>query len=141
MTIYTSYYAKLQHKSELFEDKELIVTSNTISRYLPKEQREKLVTTYQSVFKPGDILYSTPKDENGKIDEDIYTKAYLELLRNNYRVHANLFEQVIELAEQNDIVLFCWEKSGKFCHRHLLACYLTVLALEKDILLCVKELQ
>ncbi len=53
--------------------------------------------------------------KNGKISEEQFIERYYAEVLNNLDAK-QVYE---ELGE--DAVLLCWEKSGSFCHRHLVA--------------------
>lgn len=54
---------------------------------------------------------------------DEYLRLYDEILANQdaYKV----IEQIESLSEGKDVALCCYEKPGDFCHRHILAKWLT----------------
>jgi len=55
---------------------------------------------------------------NEKLSDDWYTRKYNETVLNN-------LDPVTILKEFGDNkILLCWEKPGKFCHRHLIADWL-----------------
>ena len=56
------------------------------------------------------------KEDN---DEDFYTERYKE------EVLAKLDPKVVYAELGSDAVLLCWEAPGKFCHRHLVAQWLS----------------
>ncbi len=56
--------------------------------------------------------------KNNLINEVEYTEQYYKEVLNNLDAR-QIYE---ELGE--DAVLLCWEKSGSFCHRHLVADWL-----------------
>ena len=60
-------------------------------------------------------------------DTETYTNMYDGIL-------AKLDPQRV-LRDLNDAIVLCWEKPGKFCHRHLVAKWL-----EKETGLIVKEI-
>ena len=50
-----------------------------------------------------------------------YIKEYAKILQKNFAEIEKFLYWAI--ADQRDIILLCWEASGKFCHRHLFAEY------------------
>lgn len=72
------------------------------------------------VLAPGYWFFKKYKDENDEKyhDEVFYTEQYYREVLDKLNPH-----QVLrDLGE--DAVLLCWEKSGEFCHRHLVADWL-----------------
>ena len=56
-------------------------------------------------------------------DERYYVEHFVRCLR--YSLNQNdVVEDLFELAENSDIALVCYEKTGDFCHRHLVASWL-----------------
>jgi uncharacterized protein (DUF488 family) len=62
-------------------------------------------------------------------DEEFYTKQYYKEVLNN------LDAKVVYNELGKNSVLLCWEKTGKFCHRRLVAEWL-----EKELGIEIKEL-
>ena len=62
--------------------------------------------------------YSLLKKYKEDLDEDFYTKEYNEIL-------AKLNPETVYEELGPDVVLLCWELSGKFCHRRLVAKWLS----------------
>lgn len=65
--------------------------------------------------------------KQGEITEEEYTKQYLHHLDNDVqwsKVWKKL-KQISAKYDGSDLVLCCYEKAGDFCHRHILAEYLT----------------
>ena len=56
--------------------------------------------------------------KNGKLSENDYEEKYMNYIVNKFDPK----ELYFWLGEES--TLLCWEKSGKFCHRHLLARWL-----------------
>ena len=107
MKVYTSYFANSKNLS-----KEGIVVIS-IARYSPKwfsGQR------YTKVAPTGWML-------SNNCTHDQYLRSYDNILR-----HLNpneVIREVGELSQGRDVALCCYEKPGDFCHRHLLADWLT----------------
>lgn len=59
--------------------------------------------------------------ENG--DNDFYIDKYNSCVLNIYQA-ADIVEQLWQLSRGKDVALVCYEKDGKFCHRHLVAKWL-----------------
>lgn len=58
------------------------------------------------------------KWKDGVINEEEYGEEYFK------KLEIVSIEKFIEWVGDRDIVLLCYEKSGEFCHRHLLAEFL-----------------
>lgn len=107
MKIYTSYFGNLKTLG-----KENIVPIS-IARYSPKWFNGYRYTT---VAPTGYML-------SGACKHDEYLRKYEEILRNlTPQVVVNTLEQI---SRGKDVALCCYEKPGDFCHRHLLADWLT----------------
>lgn len=75
-----------------------------------------------SIFAPA---WSYVRDhQTGKITDAQYTNLYHKDMLASY--HANK-QAWLEVLNRSEVVLVCFCKSGKFCHRHLLVQYLTKL--------------
>lgn len=58
-----------------------------------------------------------------KCSHDEYLKRYDEILGNQ---DANqIVERITNLSDGHDVALCCYEKPGVFCHRHILARWIT----------------
>ena len=67
------------------------------------------------------------KWKQGEITEEEYKEQYIHRLDNEVqwsKVWKKL-KQISAKYENSDLVLCCFEKAGDFCHRHVLAEYLT----------------
>ena len=106
--IYTGYFAKLKTYIEAG------LTPISISRWPPNWfEGEKC----SALAPPVELLkgYKT-----GKINEEQYKQIYLsDLDRTDIRTVLDY------IAKGRDIVLCCYEKPDAFCHRHVLAEYVT----------------
>ena len=99
--------------------------------------RKELVldTTYKTGFGLGKVF--APEKElvwlykNQKIDWLEYRERYLKLLRSRYADNSEAFTMVLEGVD--DLVLMCYCKAGKNCHRLLLADALVKIALNHGI--------
>lgn len=103
--IYTSYFAKMRKMTP--EQKERCMS---IARFTPKGVNIPINTMLAPKW---DILKAYKEDG----DEEKYTKAYQEYLKtlNVHKVGANM----------QDRILLCYEKPETFCHRHILAEWLS----------------
>lgn len=99
--LYTSYYAKSGHLS----------TAISISLSSPSFFRRRW---YPLLAPSYPILKAYKK---GKINEEEYELLYIDLLETD----RSLTPQKVldDLPDQS--VLLCYEKTGKFCHRHIVA--------------------
>jgi uncharacterized protein YeaO (DUF488 family) len=57
--------------------------------------------------------------KKGKITWDYYRRKYLNLLIERYKTRKKEFIDLIEQAKVKDIVLLCYCKDERFCHRTL----------------------
>lgn len=102
MLIYTSYFAQVKN---LPSD---IVPISIAAKQVPGWR----YPVYKALAPTYNILYDYKRDG----DKDHYVAAYLrDVLR-------YLFQE--KLSGGKDIALICYEKSGSFCHRHVVARWL-----------------
>lgn len=105
--IYTSYYANYRNFRDMFRV--------SISRSAPIGSYDRKLIRLAPT---ADLLQ---KSKSNSITNEEYTSIYnnqlLSLESDGY------IDQFIKdlSAIQGDVVLLCYEKTGKFCHRHLLA--------------------
>lgn len=107
MSIYTGYFAQLKK----YEKDGLIPIS--IARVTPEwfngAELKDLAPSF-SLLK---------RYKNNTISEEDYRAEYLQQLD---KVKCG---KVLRQLTEDDVVLLCYEKVGKFCHRHILAEYLS----------------
>jgi len=94
----TSYYAK-------YKGDNAVSIAARCPHWFTGRQYKKLAPYYNTL-----IEY-----KNGKLTKEQYSECYRTEVLNNLDAK-QVYE---ELGE--DAVLLCWEKSGSFCHRHLVA--------------------
>ncbi len=112
MAIYTSYYSNRQIFTNR-RDKVLV----SISAGDPKDAAldahiRELAPIWDTMTGPW---------REGKIDNDEYTRRYLEKIEDNTET---IKKKISDLEKDNpgkDVILLCWCGPGKFCHRHLAA--------------------
>lgn len=109
MLIYTSYFAQVKN---LPSD---IVPISIAAKQVPGWRYQ----VYKALAPTYNILYDYKRDG----DKDHYIAAYLrDVLR-----HLSPEKVVVDLeklSDGKDIALICYEKSGSFCHRHVVARWL-----------------
>ena len=109
--IYTGYYAKLKK----YENEGLYPIA--ISGKVPDFYTEAFWTD----FAPRYDMFLEWK--SGKIDNSQYTVQYKKWL--NFLDKQEIRDIIKELEDENKTIIFlCYEKSGEFCHRHVLADWL-----------------
>ena len=118
MKIYTTYFAKLK---KLPSD----IVPVPISNSIPGVDREN--TTYSSLsankfpkLVPPWYVVKAYK-ENG--DKEQYIRDYQRLVLDHLNPH-DVIKYLKNIVGYNDVALVCYEKSGDFCHRHLVADWL-----------------
>lgn len=110
--ICTSYYAKATRYPDTFR----IAISRTIpSWFTPDCQLTWLAPTWEMLAR-----YKETGDSNE------YTRKYLNILLDKDNTLRYLVERLIAKERKQNVLLLCWEASGKFCHRRLLADYMNV---------------
>lgn len=58
-------------------------------------------------------------------DNDYYIKCFEEQVLDKLNIHQVVFDLYETVTDDYDIVLVCYEKPTDFCHRHLVANWLT----------------
>lgn len=128
--LYTSYFAKMSAIKAKLANDELPLQIVSIARWSPKWFRESKLLW----LAPGDALLTAIKA--GKLSNEAYELQYRaqldKLLQNNPAILPTLTRHAL----QSNIVMLCYEAPGKFCHRHILAKWLT-----EHTGLVVKELE
>lgn len=123
MSITTSYFAKMKN----LEGKKI-----SIARYnFPgiKESLDEIITS----FAPSEKLLKDYKED--REDWEGYTERYLLEQRNHYKKSPEDFEKLLKEAENEDLVLLCYEKfegPKTKCHRMILYDILKKVAKEKN---------
>ena len=108
--IYTGYFAKVDDYKRDGLVPYSIVFSNKI----------KIEKVYW--FVPPIELVKGHK--SGMISDEEYTSRYLSQLE-EYEHHIMLNLRDILMSNDSDIILLCYEKPGRFCHRHILSKWLS----------------
>jgi hypothetical protein len=108
MRIYTSYYSRLADLQAA------TILPVRISIGAPRFVKSGVLIPY---------LNFAPRKEMLKMNEKDYRQEFAKILSNLD------FDKVIadlsKIANGRDIALLCFEKEGDFCHRHLVAEWLT----------------
>lgn len=120
MKIWTSYFAKLDKLRQLgFKD------FVAVSGYVPEFYQNVMDNNpYKHLMTCRRCIELAPKKswffdwKNGKFDNDEYVRLYSQTVLNTLDI-----KEVLKQFE-NNTVLLCYEKSGDFCHRHLIAQWL-----------------
>ena len=104
--IYTSYFSKINKLPQN-------IIPISISAKPPKGyvglQYKKLAPTYQ-------ILMEWKRTG----DNDWYIEEYDDAVLSNFKPD-KVVAELMQMSEGQDVALICFEKSGDFCHRHLVA--------------------
>lgn len=112
-TVKTSYFAKWKELEESG-----IYQPISVAQYNPKSMG---CIPWLATLAPTPELLRAYK--HGELDEKSYTMAYkTSLLRLNKEA---VLEQIMFCAKGKIPVLVCYEKPSDFCHRHILAEWLT----------------
>lgn len=62
--------------------------------------------------------------QNKEIDEYVFEVEYKRELRESGLTPDKVKEMLNKISYNKDIILCCYEKTGEFCHRHILAKWL-----------------
>ena len=106
--IYTSYFANWRN----FPKDSLLIN---ITRFPPKNW--KGVSLY-SLAPSRKLLLNYKK---GIIDENEFRNVYIQEI-DKYR---NKIIEYLRFLQNQNVILLCYEKKGDFCHRHIVAEWLT----------------
>lgn len=109
--IYTSYFAKLK---SLPENIIPVSICGKAPDWYKGLQYRKLAPKYDFFIK---------WKENH--DNDYYIKCFEEQVLDKLNIHQVVFDLYETVTDDYDIVLVCYEKPTDFCHRHLVANWLT----------------
>lgn len=99
----TSYFAKYKG------DNGVSIAQITPSWYIGKEYK-KLAPKY----------WILRKYKKGEIDEEQYIELFYKNILSKLDA-TTVYNELKSLTGSDDIVLLCYEKSDKFCHRHIVA--------------------
>lgn len=122
---YTSYFDNLKHIDS---------TKYILVSIINKKPNfcSNLVIDWSILGPTKSLIYAY---KNGEIDEKEYTKIYLNYLNSNWDKFRLFFED--SWFKKQDIVMLCYEKPSKFCHRHLLCDFLNAKGIKCKELDCV----
>ena len=109
MKIYTTYFAALRK-----------LPSDICVISIAQKQPTASFMSYKRLAPPWYIL----KDYKADNDENKYVERYNELVLNNLDPH-KVYEDLKRYSQGRDVALVCYERPEKFCHRHLVAKWLT----------------
>lgn len=111
MRIYTSYYKKMEDVGPAYL---LIQVSNTKPKWFPWG-----VWVLPEVYPDWEYVKGL---KDGSISESEFESAYREKLsRLNRDSILRIIKEIVDFTGNEDVMLLCWEKSGDFCHRTILA--------------------
>lgn len=113
MKIYTSYFAKQANNPKAL----------AICRWTPKWYNGRQCL----LLAPSDKLLRGYK--NGEVSEEEYAHAYTDYL------NSLTIEKVLSVLTDGDVLL-CYERSSDFCHRHILAKWLTEHGVQVEEMRC-----
>lgn len=115
MKIYTSYIANIPNLK-----KDGIVPCTICA--IPPKGMEDSVVNIGSVAPSKDILFEYKNNPN----QERYRERYINEILCAYRFHPEYLTQFLErIGEGNDVAMCCYEKPDDFCHRHILAEWLS----------------
>lgn len=112
MKIFTGYLARLN--LYLKNDLTPITICGKAPIWYNGAQYKKLAPSWE--------IYDNYK--KGKYSVDDYTEHFLKE-RLSCLDKEKVVADLINLSENKDIILLCYEKNGKFCHRHIVAKWLS----------------
>lgn len=110
MKINTSYYANIRNVRGYKVQISVSAPNNFSEDYI-----------FDSIAPNKSTLWN---HKNRVINDAQYTKEYLIKLNANKETILSEMEQIISNADnanENRVILLCWEGKSKFCHRHIFA--------------------
>lgn len=108
--LYTSYFAKM---------KKGIGDKISIARFNPKWLSQNELFAWCSSLAPSEELLNDYKYKG--LSWEKYTERYLKEIKNSPKAQTDISSICVHLINDNDITLYCYEKSTDNCHRFLLA--------------------
>lgn len=129
MEIYTSYYANMKKIKEKYPDVTFISIAMKKPDYIEVLEYKKLAPKWS--------FWKIWKDDiSKKGNNEYYIKEYYKQVLSLLNPNIVLYE-LEKLSENSDmVVLLCYEKPQDFCHRHIVADWIT-----KNTKMNIKELQ
>lgn len=115
MKIYTSYFA-MQKKIDM-----LGLTTFSISRLHPKFYKGEV---FWKLAPSSSILTQYKEGPQNEGAQKVYTYRFQHEVLDRLDPK-DIYAELSVLSGGHDIVLLCYEKSSDFCHRHLVAKWLT----------------
>lgn len=107
--IYTTYFAKVKKLPKH-------IVPVAISLSTPKDY---CGLRYKALAPDWDTLRTWKANK----DVELYKRMYWRTVK--HLTPAQIVQELTALAGSNHIALVCYEKPGDFCHRHLIATWLT----------------
>lgn len=100
-----------------------------VTQFPPRMRGFKKGTAYQVWFRPlAPYAGLLQLWHERKVTEQKFTELYLAYLKSNDNLMHDVGQQIhdirAELASGKNVTLLCYERSGEFCHRHLLKEYI-----------------
>lgn len=120
MKIYTSYFAKIKNMPD--DIIPIAICGQSPNGY--KGKQFKILAPTYDIF----MQYK----QTG--DTELYTQRFYNERLNKLNA-LNIYKRLEVLSEGKDIALICYEKSSDFCHRHLVADWLS-----RELNIIIKEL-
>ncbi len=108
--IYTSYFGKM---NKLPKDIVPVSICNNAPEFFKGIQMKKLGPSYG-------LLTRYKKNQ----DNEFYEKYFKDNVLGDLSA-SRIIQELENIGNGSDVVLLCYEKSGDFCHRHLVAEWLT----------------
>lgn len=114
MPTYTSYYA---NRAVYGRDAIIVPVSNSYPKGLvPGGTMPSCIPPWKGIVVPY---------KDGLISKEEYRIRYISFLNGNKENIIREYTMLKNRSEGKDIILLCYEKDGDFCHRHILAKWLS----------------
>lgn len=129
MEIYTSYYANMKKIKEKYPDATFISIAMKKPDYIEVLEYKKLAPKW--------TFWKIWKDNiSKKGNNEYYIKEYYNQVLSLLNPNIVLYELEKLSGNSDMVVLLCYEKPQDFCHRHIVADWIT-----KNTKMNIKELQ
>ena len=107
--LYTSYFANIRNLPASIE-------RISIAHWPPRWQKRDVSLEYRKLAPPSDVLEKYKRDG----DEEYYIREFQRCVLGRLNP-GEVVRELHALTDKPHIALLCYEKPGKFCHRHLVA--------------------
>ena len=118
MKLWTSYFAKIDKLCQIgFKD--FVAVSGYVPNFYEHNMKDQNLFTFRRCIELAPKKYWFFDWKAGKFGNEEYIRLYNQTVLNKLD-----FNEIIKKFKDNSVLL-CYEKSNDFCHRHLIADWIT----------------